>query len=179
MTKTIQRMTVALVLAGASIQSTQAAVPAAGTADERINRSIRRELVTMPFLSVFDNLSFRVDGDTVHLYGQVTRPTLKAQAAKLAAQVEGIAHVDNQVEVLPLSPFDDRLRVAVARAVYGQPALNRYAMGTNPSIRIIVKNGDVTLEGIVADNGARNIANIQANTVAGVFSVTNNLRVER
>lgn len=179
MTQTIQRMTVALLLAGASVLSTQAAVPAAGTADERINRSIRRELVTMPFLSVFDNLSFRVDGDTVHLYGHVTRPTLKAQAAKLAAQVEGIQHVDNQVEVLPLSPFDDRLRVAVARAVYGQPALNRYAMGTNPSIRIIVKNGDVTLEGAVADNGARNIANIQANTVAGVFSVTNNLRVER
>lgn len=179
MTQTIQRMMGVLLLAGASVIATPAAVPVTGTAEERINRSIRRELVTMPFLSIFDNLSFHVEGDTVHLYGQVTRPTLKAQAAKLAAQVEGIGHVDNQVEVLPLSPFDDRVRVAVARAVYGQPALNRYALGTNPSIRIIVKNGDVTLEGVVSDNGARNIANIQANGVAGVFSVTNNLRVER
>src|SRR5437868_2052078 len=113
MTQTIQRMTMALLLAVAGVLSTHAAVPSSGAADERTNRTIRRELVTMPFLSVFDNLSFRVDGDTVHLYGHVTRPTLKAQAAKLASQVEGIAHVDNQVKVLPLSPFDDRLRAAL------------------------------------------------------------------
>jgi osmotically-inducible protein OsmY len=87
--------------------------------------------------------------------------------------------VVNHIEVLPLSPFDDRVRVAVARAVYGQPSMNRYALGANPSIRIIVKNGNVTLEGVVDDVMSRNIANIQANGVAGVFSVTNNLRVVR
>jgi len=144
-----------------------------------MNRTIRKELLTMPFLTIFDNLSYRVDGDTVHLYGQVIRPTLKSQAEKRVAQLEGIAYVNNQIEVLPLSPFDNQLRFAVARAVYGQPAMNRYALGANPSIRIIVKNGNVTLEGVVNDTGSRNIANIQANGVSGVFSVTNNLRVEK
>ena len=79
----------------------------------------------------------------------------------------------------PLSPFDDQIRVAVARSVYGQPSMNRYALGANPSIRIIVKNGHVSLEGVVADKGARDIANLMANGVFGVFSVTNNLQVER
>ncbi|MBL8237502.1 MAG: BON domain-containing protein [Bryobacterales bacterium] len=169
----------ALLVAGATLLPIQAAVPTAQSAEERIERSIRKELITMPFLTIFDNLSYRVDGNTVYLYGQVIRPTLKSDAANRVARLEGIAHVNNQIEVLPLSPFDDRLRLAVARAVYGQPALNRYAVGANPSIRIIVKNGNVTLEGIVADAGARNIANLQANGVSGVFSVTNNLRVEK
>lgn len=172
-------MTMALLVAGATLLPTQAAVPSAQTTDERLVKSIRKELLTMPFLTIFDNLTYRIDGDTVHLYGQVIRPTLKSQAGNRVARLEGVVHVDNQIEVLPLSPFDDRLRVAVGRAVYGQPALNRYALGANPSIRIIVKNGNVTLEGVVNDTGARNIANIQANGVSGVFSVTNNLRVER
>lgn len=177
MKQTMKRAAMTLVVAGASLLPVQAAVPSTPTTESRVNGSIRKELLTMPFLTIFDNLSYRIDGDTVHLYGQVIRPTLKSQAAKRVAQIEGVAHVDNQIEVLPLSPFDDRLRVAVARAVYGQPALNRYAMGANPSIRIIVKNGNVTLEGAVADDGARNIAFMQANGVSGVFSVTNNLRV--
>lgn len=171
MKHTIKNMTMALLVAGATLLPANAAVP--------MRESVRKELITMPFLSIFDNLSYRIDGDTVHLYGQVIRPTLKAQAANRVARIEGVVHVDNQIEVLPLSPFDDRLRLAVARAVYGQPALNRYALGANPSIHIIVKNGNVTLEGVVNDDGARNIANIQANGVPGVFSVTNNLRVER
>ena len=171
MKHTIKNMTMALLVAGATLLPANAAVP--------MRESIRKELITMPFLTIFDNLSYRIEGDTVHLYGQVIRPTLKSQAANRVARIEGVVHVDNQIEVLPLSPFDDRLRVAVARAVYGQPALNRYALGANPSIRIIVKNGNVTLEGVVDDTGARNIANIQANGVPGVFSVTNNLQVER
>lgn len=179
MKSTTKQITMALLVAGATLLPIQAAVPTAQSAEERIERSIRKELITMPFLTIFDNLSYRVDGNTVYLYGQVIRPTLKSDAANRVARLEGIAHVNNQIEVLPLSPFDDRLRLAVARAVYGQPALNRYALGANPSIRIIVKNGNVTLEGIVADAGARNIANLQANGVSGVFSVTNNLRVEK
>lgn len=171
MKHTIKNLTMALLAAAFTLPAANAAVP--------ITESIRKELITMPFLSIFDNLSYRVDGDTVHLYGQVIRPTLKTQAANRIARLEGVVRVDNQIEVLPLSPFDDRLRLAVARAVYGQPALNRYALGANPSIHIIVKNGNVTLEGAVDDAGARNIANIQANGVTGVFSVTNNLRVAR
>lgn len=179
MKQTMKRMTMALLVAGATLLPTQAAVPTAPTNDERISRSIRKELLTMPFLTIFDNLSYRVDGDTIHLYGQVIRPTLKSDAGNRVARLEGVTRVENHIEVLPLSPFDDRIRLAVARAVYGQPALNRYALGANPSIRIIVKNGNVTLEGVVDDTGARNIANLQANGVAGVFSVTNNLRVQR
>ena len=179
MKHTMKQMTMALFVAGAFLLPIQAAVPTAPSTEERISKSIRKELLTMPFLTIFDNLSYRIDGDTVHLYGQVIRPTLKSSAANRVARLEGIAHVDNQIEVLPLSPFDDRVRLAVARAVYGQSALNRYALGANPSIRIIVKNGNVTLEGVVNDTGARNIANIQANGVFGVFSVTNNLQVEK
>jgi hyperosmotically inducible protein len=179
MKQTLKNITMALLVAGVTLLPMQAAVPSAQSAEERLARSIRKELLTIPFVTIFDNLAYRVDGDTIHIYGQVIRPTIKSQAANRLAKLEGVHRIDNQIEVLPLSPFDDRLRVAVARAVYGQPALNRYALGTNPSIRIIVKNGNVTLEGIVNNRGERNIANIQANSVAGVFSVTNNLHVER
>lgn len=140
---------------------------------------VRKELVTLPYFTIFDNLSFRVDGSTVTLMGSVTRPTLKSSAERVVARVSGVEQVVNNVEVLPLSPFDNRIRIAVARAVYGQSALNRYALGANPPIRIIVKNGEVTLEGIVNNEMDRNIAFIAANGVSGVFKVTNNLRTER
>lgn len=179
LTNRIKKMTMALLVAGATLLPVHGAVPTTQSTEERTQKAIRKELLTMPFLTIFDNLSYRVDGSTVHLYGQVIRPTLQTQAAARVARLEGITQVVNHIEVLPLSPFDDRVRVAVARAVYGQPAMNRYALGANPSIRIIVKNGNVTLEGVVDDVMSRNIANIQANGVAGVFSVTNNLRVSR
>lgn len=169
-----------LMVAGATLLPTFAvASTAAPTNDERIVKKVRTELLTMPFLSIFDNLSYRIDGETVYLYGQVIRPTLKSDAANRVARLEGVTKVVNEIEVLPLSPYDDRVRLAVARAVYGAPALNRYALGANPSIRIVVRNGNVTLEGVVANEMDRNIANLQANGVAGVFSVTNNLTVEK
>lgn len=144
----------------------------------RLAEKIRHELVLMPFYGVFDNISFRVEDGKVTLLGHVTRPTLKSSAERIAAKVEGVSQVDNQIEVLPLSPFDDRIRLNVLRAVYGQSALNRYALGVQAPIRIIVKNGTVMLEGIVNNETDRNIANIQANGVFGVFEVKNNLRVE-
>lgn len=140
---------------------------------------VRKELVTLPYYSIFDDMSFRVDGSTVTLMGSVTRPTLKSSAENVARRVAGVETVVNEIEVLPLSPVDNSIRLRVARAVYGQTALNRYALGANPPIRIIVKNGNVTLEGIVNNAMERNIANIAANGVSGVFKVTNNLRVER
>jgi hyperosmotically inducible protein len=140
---------------------------------------VRKELVTLPFYGVFDNLTFRVDGDTVYLGGQVTRPTLKSTAGNVVKRIEGVNRVVNEIEVLPLSRHDDLVRLGVLRAVYSQPSLQRYGMGANPSIRIIVNNGNVTLEGVVANEGDRNIAGIRANGVFGAFSVTNNLRVER
>lgn len=142
-------------------------------------QEIRHELVMLPWYGVFDNLAYRVDGGRVTLLGQVTRPTLKSSAERVVRDIEGVEQVINQIEVLPLSPNDDRIRLATYRAIYGHSALNRYALQAIPPIHILVKNGNVTLEGVVANESDKNIANIQANGVSGVFSVTNNLRVEK
>src|SRR5580692_10851256 len=115
----------------------------------RINKEVRHELVMLPFLDVFDNLAYRVDGNSVTLFGQVTRPILKTGAENVVKRIENVERVDNQIEVLPLSPNDDRLRRSLYRAIYGYTPLNRYAMPVLKPIRIIVKNGNVTLEGIV------------------------------
>jgi hyperosmotically inducible protein len=146
----------------------------------RIQRQVRHELVMMPYYGVFDNLSFVTQPNgTVTLKGQVTRPTLKSTAENVVKDVEGVTSVVNQIEVLPLSPNDDNIRIAVYRAIYGHTQLNRYALQAVPSIHIIVKNGQVTLEGVAANSGDRNVAQIQANGVSGVFGVTNNLQVEQ
>lgn len=147
-------------------------------AQESLAKEVRHELVMLPYYGVFDNLAFRVNGNQVELYGQVTRPTLKSSAEQVVRQIEGVEKVTNNIEVLPVSPNDDRIRLEEYRAIYGHPALNRYSLQAVPPIHIIVKNGQVTLEGVVANEGDKNIANVQANSVPGVFSVTNNLRVE-
>lgn len=157
----------------AAAASNTSADPLAETASR-----VRRELVTLPFYGIFDNLTFQLNGGIVTLRGSVTRPTLKTSAERVVQTVPGVSSVINRIEVIPLSPFDDRVRLLVARAIYGQTQLSRYALGPNSSIRIIVRNGDVTLEGIVLDEGDRTIANLQANAVHGVFKVTDNLRVE-
>ncbi|MEN6532898.1 MAG: BON domain-containing protein [Bryobacteraceae bacterium] len=144
----------------------------------RMEREVRHELVMLPYYGLFDNLAFRVNGTTVTLLGQVTRPTLKEDAARVVKAIEGVDNVENQIETLPISSNDDHIRLATFRAVYGQAVLNRYALQALPSIHIIVKNGNVTLEGVVDSQNDKNIAGLQANSVSGVFSVTNNLRVE-
>jgi len=145
----------------------------------RLQKEVRHELVMLPLYDVFDNLAYKVEGGTVTLFGQVSRPTLKTDAERAVKGIEGVERVDNRIEVLPLSPNDDRIRRAVYRAIYGTDGLDRYAMRAVPTIHIIVKNGHVTLEGGVATQGDKNLANIKANGVAGVFSVTNNLQVDR
>ncbi len=139
---------------------------------------VRHELVMLPYLSVFDNITFQVDGSTVTLAGEVNRPSLKKSADRVVARIEGVNLVVNEIEVLPTSPYDDRIRLQVLRALYGHPALDRYSLSAQPAIRIIVKRGDVTLEGVVNRELEKSIANLQANSVPGVFSVTNNLKVE-
>lgn len=146
---------------------------------ERLERQVRHELVMLPYYGVFDNLAFRVDNGAVTLLGQVTRPTLKTDAERVVKGIEGVEKVVNKIEVLPTSPNDDRLRRAVYRAIYSQPGLDMYALRAVPPIHIIVKNGNVTLEGVVANQADKDRANIQARGVSGVFSVTNNLRVEK
>lgn len=164
-------------LAGIPSATGQQAIPP--RARERLERAIRRELITLPWYGVFDLLQFRLDGYDVTLLGYVTRPNLKSEAENVVRAIEGVEKVINQIEVLPLSPNDDRIRLAVFNAIYRHPALNRYALRAVPPIHIIVKNGHVTLEGNVASEGDRNIAGIRANGVKGVFSVTNNLVIDR
>jgi hyperosmotically inducible protein len=159
--------------------ATAANQAASSRGTERIIREVRHELVMLPYYGVFDNLAYKVDGANVTLMGQVTRPTLKSDAENVVKKIEGVEHVKNEIEVLPPSPGDDRIRRAEYRAIYGDNVLSRYALQAVPPIHIIVKNGNVTLEGVVATEADKNIAGIRANGVSGVFSVTNNLRVEK
>lgn len=146
--------------------------------EQWITREVRHQLVMLPYYSVFDNLTYKVNGDTVTLMGEVVRPTLKNDAGRVVKRIEGVDKVINNIEVLPLSPNDDRIRRAVYRAIYSKPGLDQYAMRAVPTIHIIVKNGHVTLEGAVAREMDKQQAGMAANGVSGVFSVTNNLRVD-
>jgi hyperosmotically inducible periplasmic protein len=143
----------------------------------RIQKEVRHELLMLPYLDVFDNLAYKVDGYNVTLMGQVTRPTLKSDAENVVKKIEGVEKVDNQIEVLPPSPMDDQLRRRLYRAIYGFPSLQKYSMGVQQPIRIIVKGGNVSLEGVVDSDADKNTAGIRAKTVSGVFSVNNNLQV--
>lgn len=149
------------------------------TAQTRIAKEVRHEILMLPYFGVFDNIEFRVDGNSVTLMGQVTRPTLKSDAERVVKEIEGVENVDNQIEVLPLSPNDDRLRIALYRSIYNFPSLQRYALPVIKPIRIIVKNGNVTLEGVVNSEADKNLVGIRANGVHGAFSVTNNLHIEK
>jgi hyperosmotically inducible protein len=140
-------------------------------------KEVRHQLVLLPYYSVFDNLAFKVEGDKVTLFGQVVRPTLKSDAEAAVKNIEGVAAVVNNIEVLPVSPMDDQLRRAVYRAIYGDSALFRYGESAVPSIHIVVKNGNVTLVGVVDNETDKNLANLRASGVPNVFSVKNELTV--
>jgi hyperosmotically inducible protein len=147
--------------------------------ESHIAQEVRHQLVMLPYYGIFDDLAFRVEGSKVTLMGQVTRPTLKSDAGNVVKRVEGVTEVDNQIEVLPLSPMDDQVRMAEYRAIYGDSTIStRYGYRALASIHIMVKNGHVTLEGVVANQGDKNVIGIRANGVPNVFSVTNNLQVE-
>jgi hyperosmotically inducible protein len=147
-------------------------------AQERISREVRHELVMLPQFNIFDNLAYKVNGDTVTLLGQVRNAVLRDDAESAVKKIEGVERVDNQIEILPVSFNDDRIRARVARAIFNDTQLFRYSIQSVPPIHIIVKNGHVTLEGVVANQGDKNVAGLRANGVPGVFSVQNNLTVE-
>jgi hyperosmotically inducible protein len=174
----IRRKMLALAVALASLTS----IAAAGTpSDENalLTKKIRKELITLPYYGVFDNLAFEINGDTVVLSGQVTRSSTRKDAEHRVAKIEGVERVVNNIRVLRLSSFDDSIRVRTLRAVAGTASLYRYFQGANPSLHIIVDGGRVTLEGVVSSKSDSQLAYIAANGVSGVFKVTNNLRVER
>ncbi|HEY1463640.1 MAG TPA: BON domain-containing protein [Terriglobales bacterium] len=144
---------------------------------EQIQREVRHELNMLPYVTAFDYMAFKVDGRNVTLLGQVSRPVLKSDAENAVKKIEGVERVDNQIEVLPPSPMDDRLRLRLFRSIYGFPALQKYELGTLKPIRILVKSGHVTLAGIVDNEADKNMAGIRANAVSGIFSVDNQLQV--
>lgn len=168
---------IAGLLTVAAIGSAQNQREPSAKAQERIVREVRHELLMLPYFGVFDYISFKVNGYDVSLFGQVVRPSLKSDAQNAVKSIEGVEKIDNKIEVLPPSSMDDRLRLALFHAIYGDTALQRYALGVQKPIRIIVKTGHVTLEGVVDNEGDKNIAGIRAKSVPGTFSVTNNLRV--
>jgi hyperosmotically inducible protein len=146
---------------------------------ERITREVFHELVMLPQLTIFDNLQYKVDGNKVTLTGQVTNPVLKDSAEKVVKKIEGVESVNNQIEVLPTSSNDDRIRRQVAWAIFNDERLFHYSMGSVPPIHIIVKNGHVTLEGMVNSQTDKDEATLRANGVPGVFSVDNHLQIEK
>ncbi len=148
--------------------------------ESRIAQEVRHQLVMLPYYSIFDDLAFRVDAGTVTLLGSVTRPTLKSDAENVTKHVEGVTQVNNQIEVLPLSEMDNQIRRAEARVIYGDASIGmRYGNQALPPIHIIVKNGNVVLEGVVANQGDKNLINIRANGVPNVFHVEDNLIVSK
>ena len=167
------------VLSAGALAQDKGGPPARGSEkfEAWLTKEVRHELVLLPYYSVFDNLEYRINGSEVTLSGQVVKPTLKDDAGNVVKRIEGVTKVVNNIEVLPLSNNDDRIRRAVFHAIYGDPMMERYALGSEQAIHIIVKNGNVTLEGIVDNDADKNVANIRANAVPGVFSVTNHLRV--
>ena len=149
------------------------------SAQTNIVQEVRHQLLSLPYYNVFDNLAYRVDGTKVTLFGQVVRPTLKDDAGNVVKKIEGVTSVQNEIEILPVSPNDDKLRLALYHAIYSKPQLQRYELAAVPPIHIIVKNGNATLVGVVATESDKTIAGLAANGVSGVFKVTNNLMVEK
>ena len=144
---------------------------------DRISREVYHQLVMLPQLTIFDNLSYKIDGGTVTLMGDVRNAVLKDEAQQAVKNIEGVQNVNNEIEILPPSPNDDRIRRAVARSLFNDDRLFKYSMGSVPPIHIIVKGGHVTLDGVVDNQTDKNEAGIKAKSVPGVFSVQNNLRV--
>lgn len=180
----MKNLRVLFILAIAILGTSSLSVSAQNTAfgknsNQGIERQVRKEILTQPYYGLFDAISFKIEGSTVYLYGSVVQPTTKSGAERSIKRIDGVSNVVNNIEVLPLSNFDDRIRYAVAREISSRGgSLYRYLLGTNPSMRIIVKNGHVSLEGYVANRSDANLARILANSVSGVFSVEDHLIIE-
>src|SRR4030095_1179262 len=177
MKKLTNKLMILLVLGMLAISAS--VVNAAPPDPQRMMEKVRKELVTLPYYGVFDNLAYKVEGSTVMLFGQVRNPSTRHDAERRIARIEGVDRVVNNIEVLPVSGFDDSIPVRTYRALFRGGSLYRYSLGANPSIHIVVKNGRVTLEGVVSSKMDSQLAYMAANGGPGVFTVTNNLRTQR
>jgi hyperosmotically inducible protein len=176
--KSIITLVAVLAIAGSTVLAVPSSGDKAGRNEQPVMKQVRHELLMLPYYGVFDNLAYKVEGNTVTLYGQVIRPITRKDAEKNVARIQGVSRVVNKIEVLPLSGFDDQIRVQTYRSVFRSGSLYRYAMGSNPSIHIIVNRGNVSLEGMVGNRTDSQLAYMAARSVPGVFNVTNNLQVE-
>jgi hyperosmotically inducible protein len=154
-------------------------VVAANATEQEIGRQAVRAVRMYPFYSIFDNINIQVNDGVVVLTGEVTKPWYKSDLGRLISQIAGVRAVTNNLDVLPLSPFDDQLRRRIALAVYRDPILSTYALRADPTIHIIVKNGDVRLEGVVLSQTDKAIAGRNARFAATFLNLENNLRVEK
>ncbi len=175
--KALFSVAVLLALFCASVAAQDQRGQPSAKSQERITREVRHELLMLPYFGVFDYIAYKVEGDTVTLLGQVVRPVLKSDAENSIKHIEGVDHVNNQIEVLPPSSMDDQIRLRLFHTIYGDPGLQKYELGVLKPIRIIVKNGHVTLEGVVDTQADKDLAGIRAKSVPGTFSVDNNLQV--
>jgi hyperosmotically inducible protein len=146
--------------------------------DARLARQVRHQLLMLPYYGVFDNLAYSIDGGRVTLYGQVVRPSTRSDAERAVARIAGVAQVVNQIQVLPLSRFDDSIRARTYSAIARTSGLQRELAGANPSLHIIVDRGHITLTGVVSTKMDKQLAYFAARGVSGAFSVTNHLQVE-
>ena len=170
----IKKLTVGVALMSAALFAGPSSHP------RSLQDQVRHEILSVPYIGVFDNPSWQIDNNgVVTLSGEVTQPVYKYDIEQAVKGIEGVTHMQNNIEVLPLSPFDDGIRVRTLRTLLRTAPLDKYFQGVLPSIRIIVKNGHVTLDGVVLNNADRQFAFMAANQVSGVFSVTNNLRTEK
>lgn len=168
-----------LMAAGLALGASSAGA-AVNVSDADLAKQVRHELVMYPRYTIWDDVSFRVSEGQVELIGAVSQPYKKTDIEQLVRGIPGVASVSDGIRVLPLSDFDNRLRLQVARAVYGDPSLRQYALMALPPIHILVENGHVTLTGVVATDFEKNIAGIRASGAGLSFgSVINNLQVER
>jgi hyperosmotically inducible protein len=150
-----------------------------GVSQQTLEKKVYKEIIKMPYYGAFDHIAFKVEGDTVTLFGSVIRPITKQHAGNRVKDIAGVSRVINNIEVLPLSSFDDSIRYRTLQTFSNTGGLYRYFWEPNPQVRIIVKNGNVSLEGYVANRGDYNLMNILANGVTGVFNVQNNLIIEK
>jgi len=169
---------IAILSGGTATAAAKTDRPSAPQSYSRLSKEVRKKLVTLPYYGVFDNLAYSIDGNTVTLHGQVVRPSTKSDAARNVATIPGVARVVNNIQVLPLSSFDDSIRLRTLRALQRSGSLYRYFLGSNPSLHIVVDRGHVTLTGVVSSNLDRQLAYMTANQVPGTFSVTNDLRLD-
>lgn len=182
MKKLLMLSILSIVLTGVSTVAISAQTmmnDAAAVEKTKTARQVRKEILGLPYYDVFDAIGYKLEGNTVTLEGFVVRPYTKSEAEAAVADVDGVQKVVNNIEVLPLSPSDDRIRVRIYRSISDQGGLYRYLLGTNPAIRIVVKNGNVRLEGYVSSEGDKTLAGIAAKEIFGVFNVENNLQSEK